>query len=146
MSVGRICSREVDTAEPDESVRVCAQRMGTRDVGTLVVLDESRKPLGILTDRDVVVRVVGPGMDPETTRVRQVMSKQLHTCFEDAPIEDALRRMRAQSVRRLLVVERGGPLVGILALDDVLELLAEELTEVGRLIRRQSPDTLSGTA
>ena len=140
MTVGKICCREVDTADPLETVRAAAQRMGNRDVGTLVVLDEERCPVGILTDRDVAVRVVGAGRDPDALRIRDVMTTDLHTCPESTPIEAALRIMRQSAIRRLLVVRPTGELAGILALDDVLELLAEELSEVGRLIRRQPPE------
>ena len=69
MSVGRICVREVDLTSPDESTRVAARRMHDRKVGTLVVCNPSRQPVGILTDRDLAVRVVAEGRDPATTRV-----------------------------------------------------------------------------
>ena len=141
MTIGRICCREVDTADPQEPVRAAAQRMGARAVGTLVVLDPDDRPAGILTDRDLAVRVVGAGRDPNTTRVGDVMTASVHTAFEEKPIEDALALMRLEAVRRLVVVRRDGTLVGILSLDDVLTLLAEEFRDVGRLLRKEAPRT-----
>jgi CBS domain-containing protein len=113
--------------------------MDSRSVGTLVVLDRDERPVGIVTDRDLALRVVGAGRDPLETLVSQVMTTSVHTAFEEMPIENALTLMRSQAVRRLLVVQKTGELIGIVTLDDVLELLAEELGEVGRLIRRESP-------
>jgi CBS domain-containing protein len=139
MTIGRICCREVDTAERTESVKTAAQRMDSRSVGTLVVLGQDERPIGIVTDRDLALRVVGFARDPLDTFVGDVMTTNVHTAFEEMPIEIALTLMRSQSVRRLLVVRKTGELVGIVTLDDVLELLAEELGEVGRLIRRESP-------
>jgi len=139
MTIGRICCREVDTAAPDESARAAAQRMGVRAVGTLVVLDAEQRPVGILTDRDLAVRVVGRGRNADTTSVAEVMSELVHTAFEEKPIEDALALMRAQAVRRLVVVRHDGTLAGILGLDDVLTLLAEEFRDIGRLLESESP-------
>ena len=139
MTIGRICSRDVDTAGPDETVRAAAQRMAARAVGTLVVLDDDRRPIGILTDRDLAVRVVGDGRDPYTTAVAAVMTGAVQTAFGEMPIEDALSRMRAHAVRRLVVVREDGVLIGILSLDDVLALIAEEFRQVGSLLERESP-------
>lgn len=136
MSTGKLCVRRVVFAEAGESVREAALRMTREEVGTLVVLDEARRPTGILTDRDVLVRCVAPGRDPETTSIGDVMSAPVAVVVEATPIEDALERMRVLRVRRLPVVDARGALVGILALDDVLELVAEEAATIGALLRR----------
>jgi CBS domain-containing protein len=136
MSSGRLCVRRVVFADAGESVREAALRMAREEVGTLVVLDAERRPSGILTDRDVVVRCVAPGRDPAATPIADVMSAPVATLGEATPIEDALERMRVLRVRRLPVVDAQGALVGILALDDVLELLAEESATIGALLRR----------
>jgi CBS domain-containing protein len=137
MSVGRICSREVDVAAVDESALEAAQRMGTRDVGTLIVLNPAKAPVGIITDRDLVVRVLAAQKDPHVTRVGEVMTRDPKTVQEDCPIETALGLMRAGSFRRLPVVDHHGQLVGILSLDDVLSLLAEEFAHIGRVLERR---------
>lgn len=145
MSVGRICVREVDLAEPDESVQVAARRMNTRNVGTLMVLDKDAHPVGILTDRDLAIRVVGDGLDAAETLVRDVMSKAPDYVDEDLGIEMALANMRAGPYRRLPVVDKQRKLVGLISLDDILDLLAEEFAEIGRLIRKESPESLASS-
>jgi CBS domain-containing protein len=143
MSVGRICVREVDLAESGESVHVAAKRMHARNVGTLVVVNERQEPIGILTDRDLALRVVGAAKDPCTTVVSEVMTGHPATLPEDAPIESALTAMREGPRRRLLVVDGDNKLVGLLSLDDVLELLSEEFGQIGELLRRESPARLA---
>lgn len=135
MSVGKICVRIVQVAAPEENLRQAACRMREADVGTLVVLDGDRRPLGILTDRDLALRCVAEGRDPAATRVDEVMTSPLVCVDETTPIEDALTRMLQVPARRLGVTDAEGGLVGLLALDDVLELLAEEVATIGRLLR-----------
>jgi len=136
VSCGSICVRTVVIAGVEESVREAARRMTHEDVGALVVLDEAGKPIGILTDRDVMVRCLGASRDPVTTTVAEIMSAPVVAVQETTPIEDGLSKMVGARVRRLPVLDVKGELVGILALDDVLELLAEETATIGRLIRR----------
>ena len=138
MSVGAICIRSVHVASPEESVRRAAARMAEADVGTLVVLGADRRPVGILTDRDIALRCVARGLDPESTEVGGVMSTPLTCVRESTPIESGLARMAGAHARRLVVVDDEERLVGLLALDDVLELLAEEATTVGKLVRQRA--------
>lgn len=139
MTAGRICTRSVDTAAPEESVLSVARRMSDRHVGTLVVADNRNRPLGILTDRDLVTRILARGVDPVGATVRQVMTRDVEAVTEDSSVEDALRIMRRGSFRRIPVVDAESVLVGILSLDDVLKTLAAELADVGRVLRDQSP-------
>ena len=138
MSAGRICSRDVDTASYDENVLDAARRMRDRQVGTVVVVDEMR-PVGIVTDRDLTVRVLAQGLSPQATRLSDIMTPSPTTVREEDSIETALGYMRAGRFRRLPVVGRDGRLLGILALDDVLELVAEELADIGQLLKREAP-------
>ncbi|MBV8268802.1 MAG: CBS domain-containing protein, partial [Planctomycetaceae bacterium] len=142
MSVGRICTRYVDLADPEETVQAAARRMLERKVGTLVILDQAKRPVGLLTDRDLVLRVLALGQDPRQTSVGEVMTKEPKTVTEGTPIEQALALMRSGACRRLPVVAGDGTLVGLVSLDDILSLLAEELREVGTLVEREMP---SGT-
>lgn len=144
MSAGRICIREVDTAAPDESAQVAAGRMHSRKVGTLIVVDKEQRPVGIVTDRDLTVRVLAQGRDGGTTPVAEVMTAAPKTVSEETPIEDALRLMRSGPFRRIPVVDSGGALAGLLSLDDILDLLAEEFAEIGRLIHSEDPASLAG--
>jgi len=137
MSVGRICTRHTFTATPEDTVLDVARRMADRRVGTLVVVDEDNVPAGLVTDRDVVVRCVAEGIDPEWTSVTEIMSHPPSTVREDTPIETALQSMAAARVRRSIVVDAAGALVGILSIDDTLELIAEETEAIGKLIRGQ---------
>ncbi len=145
MSIGRICVREVDLAGPDETVQVAAGRMNARNVGALVVLDVDSRPIGILTDRDLALRVVGKGLDPTTVSVSEVMTRAPDAVREDTPIETAIFRMRVGPFRRLPVVDGLGKLVGIVTLDDILDLLSEEISEIGRLVQRESPASLASS-
>jgi CBS domain-containing protein len=144
MSVGRICLRDVDIAEGGESVLEVARRMRDRLVGTIVVVDGEGRPVGLVTDRDLTVRVLADGKDPRTTRVEAAMTREPKVVSEETPIEAALARMRAGAFRRLPVVNRDGKLVGILSLDDVLALLAEEFGQIGALLERETPHPAAG--
>jgi CBS domain-containing protein len=139
MSVGRICLREVDLAERGESALEAACRMRDGRVGTLVVLDAEGKPIGLVTDRDLALRVVAAGRDPRLTPVGEVMTENPTVVGESTPIESALSLMRSGSFRRLPVVNEDRKLVGILSLDDVLALLAEEFALIGTLLEREAP-------
>ena len=89
MSIQRICIREVDTAVPHESVYLAAERMLQRAVGCLVVVDDANRPIGILTDRDLVQRVMAKGLSPTDTFVQDIMTQGLKTIAEDGTIESA---------------------------------------------------------
>ncbi|HEX9611720.1 MAG TPA: CBS domain-containing protein [Gemmatimonadales bacterium] len=141
MSAGRICSRVVATATPHESVRAAGRRMAEYDVGTLVVLDVSggRRPVGMVTDRDIAIRCVGAQRDPDQTRVSEIMTTPVQTVSAHTPIEDAMKRMANAATRRLVVLGDGETLVGVLSLDDVLDLFVAETAAIGRLLERQKP-------
>lgn len=139
MSIGKICRREVDLADLDEPIVQAVRRMSDRMVGTLVVLDERRRPIGIMTDRDVALRAVGEARKLSATRVADVMTAHPRTVSEGTPIEDALSVMRALGVRRLLVVGRDDELVGIVSLDDVLSLMIEEFRSMHGILQKTAP-------
>lgn len=143
MSVGRICIRTVDIADLDETVQVAASRMHTRNVGTLIVIDDAKNPIGILTDRDLAMRVVGKGLDPNTTAVESVMSSLPDSVTENTSIESAIAVMRRGPYRRLPVVDDQNRLVGLLSLDDILMLLSEEFEEIGQLVGKEGPNALA---
>ena len=136
--VGAICIRSVQIASPEETVRAVARRMAKAGVGTVVVLGEAQRPVGILTDRDITLRCVAEERDPDATEVAAVMTTPITCVHESTPIESALARMAGVHARRLAVVNDEERLVGILALDDVLELLAEEVATIGRLLAQRA--------
>jgi CBS domain-containing protein len=146
MSLGRIAQREVDFADPGESVQAAALRMKSRGVGCLVVLDKERKPIGMVTDRDLLIRVVAQRGDPETTRLEEVMSRPVTTAPEEAPIEHGLNLMRWGCFRRLPIVDAAGRLAGLVTLDDILDLLVEEFRDIGKLLEKESPRSFASPA
>ena len=140
MGVGEICNREVVVTEKALSVVDAAQLMRKHHVGDLVVVEEkdgSRRPVGVVTDRDIVVEVVAAGVNPEALTVGDIMSPEVATVREGEGLFEALRYMRDKGVRRMPVVDREGALVGILTLDDLLELLAEEMAELAKLVSHE---------
>ncbi len=143
MTAGKICVREVDLAKPDETVQVAAQRMHSHNVGSLLVLNQFSAPIGLVTDRDLAIRVVAQGLDPTDATVEQVMTQSPESVHEDTSIEEVLTRMRSGPFRRLPVVDSNDKLVGILSLDDVLNLLIDEFHEIGQLLRKESPSSLA---
>ncbi len=139
MTVGRICSRVVVSASSQETIRAAAQRMAANDVGTLVVLEatDDAKTIGIVTDRDIVIRCVAAGLDPDSNQVGSVMTRPVHCVDEQAPVEEAMQQMAKVGTRRLVVLGGEGRPVGVLSLDDVLDLLADEAGAIGRLLAKQ---------
>jgi len=140
MSIGEICNRQVAIAERALSVTEAARLMRQFHVGDIVVVEEvegGRRPLGIVTDRDIVVEVVAAEVVPNTLAVGDIMSTDLARVNEGMGVFEAMRSMRERGVRRMPVVDEGGRLVGIVTLDDLLELLAEEMGELAGLISRE---------
>jgi CBS domain-containing protein len=104
------------------------------------VVDERggiKVPVGIVTDRDLVVEIMAPAIDQTVVTVGDIMASELVTVRENAGLSETIEYMRAKGVRRVPVVDRNGALVGILALDDLLELLAEELLALAKLVRHE---------
>jgi len=140
MAVGEICNREVVFAEKVLSVVDAAQLMRKHHVGDLVVVEEKdgrKHPVGIVTDRDIVVEVVAAEVNPDALKVGDIMGPEVATVRESAGLFEALRYMRDKGVRRMPVVDREGGLVGILTLDDLLSLLAEEMSELAKLVSHE---------
>lgn len=142
MKVGDICTRDVVTVSESEDLMAAAQLMRKRHIGYVVVVEPSMAdrtvtPLGVITDRDIVVKVLARETDARSLRVGDVMTRQPVTAREESSVAVALHYMREIGVRRVPVVNQAGQLVGILSLDDVLDALAAELTEVASSIRHE---------
>jgi CBS domain-containing protein len=141
MTVGEICTRNVVVAPKTEVITDAAKRMRSAHVGDLIVIENRNGrhvPVGIVTDRDIVISVVAG--DPEHVMyllVSDVMSDDLVTAREHESIETALKRMKEHGVRRLPVVDADGALAGILTLDDVLEYLSEQHSDLVALVARE---------
>lgn len=140
MLVGEVCNREVATVDRSASVLEGAKLMRQHHVGTLVVVKSAeggKKPIGIVTDRDIVLGVLGEDLKAEDVPLGSLMSDQLHQIEEGAGLYDAYTIMRSQGVRRLPVVNAEKELVGILAADDLVEIIAEQINELVTLISRE---------
>ncbi len=140
MNVGEICNREVIIMGKDGSIRDAAQLMREFHVGDIVIVeerDQQRYPVGILTDRDMVIEILANDVDADAVDVGDAMSFDLLTAREDDSIWDTIKRMRSKGVRRIPVVDQKGVLAGILAMDDLIEIFAEQLTDVAALIARE---------
>jgi CBS domain-containing protein len=118
MIVRDIMSAGVETVGPNDTLEVAARKMRERGIGALPVCEDGR-PIGMLTDRDIVVRSTADGGDPRQARVRQAMTTQVVTCCDMDELEKAAATMRRHAVRRTLVLDAVERLVGIVSVDDV---------------------------
>jgi CBS domain-containing protein len=140
VAIGEICTREVVFARRDETVAAAARLMREHHVGCLVVTqdeDGKRVPGGMLTDRDITVSVVAPGLDAEAILVGDIMSSELLSVSESAGIAEVVELMRVHGIRRLPVTGADGALVGLVAADDILALLAEEISGLAGMVSRE---------
>jgi CBS domain-containing protein len=140
MSVGEMCTREVVIVGKDETVAEAVQLMRRHHVGDVVVVEEQagmRVPVGVLTDRDIVIELLAEDVALDAVVIKDVMSYEPLTAREDEDVLDALERMRTRGVRRMPVVDASGALAGILTVDDILGLLAEYLGDLARLVKRE---------
>jgi CBS domain-containing protein len=144
MSVGEFCNRDVVIVAKEQNVVEAAKLMRQYHVGDVVVVmdkDDKKIPVGILTDRDIVIELVAEQVDPQSLTVGDVMSDQLLIVSERDELLDTIEQMRSKGVRRVPIVGEQGELVGILTLDDVLDVLAEAFNGLvlltGRELRRE---------
>lgn len=126
----------VATAPATAGVRELAAKMEDYGLGSIVILDEVQRPVGIVTDRDLTLRVIAEGLDPEAVTAAEVMSKPLLSASPDEPLETLVERMAAAGIRRLPVV-RDDRLVGIVSADDLLLWLGREMDDLGEATRRE---------
>ena len=140
MPIGEFCNREVVFATRETSIPEAAQLMRKFHVGDLVVVDEidgKRVPVGIVTDRDIVIEIVSQSLDFNEFSVGDIMSPHLVSVQEKEGVFETIRLMRAKGIRRIPVVNQEGGLEGIVSADDILDLLAEEMTELAKVVPRE---------
>jgi CBS domain-containing protein len=142
MNVATICKRNVATVREFDELTAAAQLMREKHIGYLIVVepniaDTTVRPVGVLTDRDIVVAVVARETDPRSLRVGEVMTREPVVAQEGSSISSALQEMRRIGVRRLPIVDLERHLVGVLSLDDVLDALAGELLDIAGSIRNE---------
>jgi len=140
MAIGEICNREVVYVNRDVTVHAACKLMRHYHVGSLVVVDQidgKRVPTGILTDRDIVVEIDATDLDPKVITVGDIMLPELVTVAENQGVLETIGIMRFKGVRRVPIVDAENRLIGIVTIDDLLEVLAEELTDIARIVSRE---------
>jgi CBS domain-containing protein len=140
MTVGKFCVRETIVAKKDSNIVDVAKLMRRHHVGDVIVVEERdglAVPIGIVTDRDLVMEILAQELSPETVAVGDIMSYEMLVARESDSLWDTLQQMRVKGVRRVPVIDGKGALAGILTLDDVLELLTDELAELAKIVRRE---------
>lgn len=140
MPISEFCNREVVFATREMSLTEAAQLMRKHHVGALVVVDEvegKRVPVGIVTDRDIVIQVIAQALDIAEFTVGDIMGPQLISVQEKEGVFEIIRLMRSKAIRRIPVVNQEGGLVGIVSADDILDLLAEEVAELAKVAPRE---------
>jgi CBS domain-containing protein len=117
MKVSEVMSRDVQVTSPTQTIRDAARMMADSDIGSLPVGEDDRL-VGVITDRDIAIRGVAQGKAP-TTKVSEVMSREVLYCFDDQDVEDVAQNMADEKVRRMPVVNRDKRLVGIISIGDL---------------------------
>ncbi|PSJ18121.1 CBS domain-containing protein [Nitrosomonas supralitoralis] len=138
MTIGEICNREVIVIQRNETIQEAAKLMRQFHVGAVIVIDKPNGraiPVGIVTDRDLIVEVMATELDETVITVGDIMSPDIFTVKESAETLEAIELMRRKTSRRLPVVDDAGELVGILTLDDALQWLSEALLDLAKLVR-----------
>jgi len=140
MTIGEICNRDVVTVQRDATILQAAKLMRKNHAGDVVVI-ENRKgkvvPVGIVTDRDVVIEVVATELDCSVFTVGDIILTGLTAVKESATILEAIQRMSSKGIRRLPVVDDKGNLTGIVTLDDLLLLFAKEIGSLSKLVTQE---------
>jgi CBS domain-containing protein len=140
LTAGEFCNRKVATTSKNESLVDAARRMRDRHVGSLVIIDDDegkRVPVGILTDRDIVVGAAAEGRQLSALQVGDVAGDDLIKSREDEDLRAVVKRMKSYGVRRVPVVDRAGSLVGIIAFDDVVLYLSDQLHDLATMVERE---------
>ncbi|HEV8722482.1 MAG TPA: CBS domain-containing protein [Candidatus Binatia bacterium] len=144
MSLERICSKTVVTISPDATVLEAAKLMHSKHIGSLVVIDDSR-PIGILTDRDIVLKVVASEEKPVETAVKKIMTANPTMVNVNYDLLDAVRLMRNRGVRRLPIVDEHRHLLGIITMDDLLTAFSAEVGDLAGAVQKEFGLEAAGT-
>jgi predicted transcriptional regulator len=141
MNVGQLCQRTVVTVQPGDEIAMAARLMREKHVGFLVVVEPAAQegevvPVGVITDRDIVVSTIARDVDPKSLRVGDVMTRNPTVTLDCESTADAVSQMRHRGVRRLPVVGSYGHLIGVISLDDILTRSADEIGAAAAVITK----------
>ena len=142
MTAGELCLRDVVVVTQQDTVLTAARRMLDYNVGCLIVVEQDGqgdKPVGIVTDRDLTLKVIAGDAKPSSLKIGAVMTETLLAAVEIERIYDVLQKMNHKGVRRLPVVDEKGYLQGLLTADDILEFVNQEMSEIIGVIRKEQP-------
>ena len=129
MIAKNLMKTKVITVSPSAPITEAALLMRDEDIGALIVVDDTEKPVGIMTDRDIVISALAENKDPGELIVEDIMTRQLHMVQEDTNVFDILRMLSRNSIRRVPVT-RKGKLAGVISVDDIVVVLATELANL----------------
>ena len=141
MKIKDVMTKSVETVRPDQTLQEAASRMKSLDVGPMPVCENDRL-VGMLTDRDIVVRAAAEGRDVRTTKVRDAMTSDVVVCSEDDDVKDAAKKMKDRQIRRLVVVDGQKRVAGIVSLGDIAVDTSDEKMS-GRVLEEVSKPTRS---
>ncbi len=122
VSVGEVARRDVITGSPTETAVEIAYKMREHGIGSVVIVNEKDEPIGIVTERDLVIKVVSQGKNPDEVIARDIMSQPVITVEEDMEVNEAVKLMVDKGIRRLPIVDDNGKLIGIVTMQDILQV------------------------
>lgn len=140
MSIGEYCNRDVIIARKSATISEIAQLMREYHVGTVVIAKNDNGlniPIGIITDRDIVVEVIAAGVNLESVTASDIMSNEIHTVREINGLWETITHMKHHGVRRMPVINDEKVLVGIVSIDDLLEVLSDQMNELIKIISNE---------
>ena len=140
MTLKTICNREVLIAQKNDTLVEAAKLMREYQVGSIVVIEEQngvRYPVGLVTDRDIVIEVIAKEVDINSVTLGDVMCRDIILGKENDDVNETIKIMRQRGIRRLPVVDDSGALVGIVTMDDLIDLIAEQLKDIATVIGKQ---------
>lgn len=140
MNIGKYCTRNVITADIDSNIIEAAKVMRQHHVGSLVVVsrdNDGARPVGIVTDRDLVIEVLAEEVPVDSVTIEDVMTRSPITAREDDDVFTTMQTMRSKGIRRIPITDSLGLLVGILTSDDLLAVIYEEMGNLVSLISHE---------
>lgn len=140
MPISDLCSRKPITVHPTQSLVEAAKLMKASHVGTLVVTakDGHDRALGVITDRDIIMKCVAEGKSPESSTVQEIMSSQVISANKSVGVYEAIDLMLKKGIRRLVIVDDSEKMCGVVSTDDLVQMLGQEMTSIGRLYETQN--------
>ena len=139
MGLVKCCREQVVAVSPDTPAVEVARIMGEKNVGRVVIVTGDNRPVGVITDRDLAVRVMAQERNPGEVRAGDIVTRDVITFRDSMGVYEAIQKMTAEGIRRMPVVDDAGKLIGIVTMDDIIRMLGEEMAAIAKNIEKQSP-------